>query len=138
LYALRLQEESLPHGIVAIVKLVGTFEAATGITVTSNFTNTPVHLPKGTENALYHLVQECMTNSFRHGKATAIDIMTSVDDSAIQVVISDNGLGSSRVQEGIGLQGMSERIGRLGGKVAYENTPHGFVVKAALPWKGLT
>ena len=133
LYGLRRRDDSVPHGIAAIVKLIKTFEAATGITVRASFTNTPVHLAGGTEYAIYHLVQESMTNSFRHGHASAIDVITSIDGEFVQVVIQDNGIGATEVIEGIGLKGMNERIDRIGGTVTYRADEHGFTVIAMIP-----
>lgn len=134
LYALRAREEKTPHGTTAIHKLVRNFEAATGIDVRVDFTNTPVHLTHTIEVTLYHIVQESITNSFRHGEAKQIDVLTSLTSGALRVVIIDNGIGSSSVKEGIGIKGMKERVARVGGTVTYNDLPYGFQVTAVIPW----
>ena len=62
-----------------------------------------------------------MTNSFRHGMASRIDIMFWLGEGTLQVLIRDNGKGSPSVKEGLGLAGMRERVRSIGGTVEYGN-----------------
>jgi len=122
-------------GSKLIYKLVKTFGQVTGISITIDFSNTPNSLGKQNDKAIYRLVQEGLTNAFRHGKATRISIIISYIDSCIHVSIWDNGRGSEKIKEGIGLKGMRERIEALEGTVETSSLQSGFTIKAKIPYE---
>ena len=64
---------------------------------------------------MFSMIQEGMTNSLRHGKASQVRLMFWQTDSELIVNLYDNGKGSDTIREGIGFSGMRERIARLGG-----------------------
>ena len=136
LYDLRTRSETVPSGIPAVVKMIATFEAATQVQVVTSFSNTPLRLPASIDLMLYHLVQEALVNSFRHGETTRIDVIVGTHDGMLDVSIRDNGGGVIELDEGIGLRGMSERVHRLGGGLEYGNVGGGFMVRATIPWSG--
>ncbi len=133
LYALRERHEAAPQGPSAISKLVSTFQTATGITVATSFTNVPMQLPSMVDFTTYHIVQEGLINAFRHGNASRIEVILTVVDDSLRVVLTDNGVGAKGVKAGIGLQGMQERVGRLGGDVRWSAGNHGFTIAATIP-----
>ena len=77
---------------------------------------------------LYRLIQECMTNSIRHGNADQITIHVKKALKTYTFEIRDNGVGATSITEGYGLKGMRERIESLNGKIEI-NSEIGFVVK---------
>jgi two-component system, NarL family, sensor histidine kinase UhpB len=87
----------------------------------------------------YRIVQEGLTNVFRHSGASCIDIVVSRDEfaqqPALSVVVRDNGAGiDTGKKEGIGLRGMSERVAALGGRLRLTSgEPSGVVLAALLP-----
>ncbi len=83
--------------------------------------------------AIYRLIQEGLTNAFRHGKATGITIILSYNNGFIYVSIWDNGRGSEKIDEGIGLKGMRERIEALNGKIETTSHQSGFTIKVKIP-----
>jgi len=135
LHKLRDFSPSNEAGSKLIYKLVKTFGQVTGISISVDFSNTPNSLGKQNDKAIYRLVQEGLTNAFRHGKATRIAIIISYIDSCIHVSIWDNGRGSEKVIEGIGLKGMRERIEALQGTVETSSLQSGFTIKAKIPYK---
>ncbi len=130
---LRSVEVSGPKGINAIHRLVRTFEKATGVRIEIEYSNIPSGLPEEIELCLYRLIQEGMTNAFRHGQATRIRIVLGHDGRAVLLGVSDNGVGSGEIAEGMGLTGMRERVQRLGGEIHFEGTREGFRFSARIP-----
>ncbi len=82
------------------------------------------------ETALYRSVQEALTNVARHAQATQVHVEIRRGERSIQCSIRDDGVGFdvSGVQErrgdrGLGLIGIRERAGRLGGTLSIRSTP---------------
>jgi signal transduction histidine kinase len=133
LYDLRGQENYVPDGLLAIHKLIRVFSEATGVEVGIDILMPSITLPEAADSTLYHLVQESMINSLRHGKATRIAVMLWLEGGMLAVTIRDNGIGAQKVAEGIGLSGMHERIENLGGSFSASGGTGEFVVKARIP-----
>jgi signal transduction histidine kinase len=133
MYKLREQENTSPVGLKAIARLSRIFEQATSIHIRCDFNNMPMAIDDEIDSGVYHLVQESLVNSFRHGKATEVSISFWYDGETVQVMIRDNGIGGAATKEGIGLSGMRERIEELGGSVHTGVAADGFVVNASIP-----
>lgn len=131
----RLRNRGSPaaRGLPAIQRLVNAFSETTGIRVKTEYGNVPAEWPEETERAVYRLVQEGMTNAFRHGMATEIMIYFQQDGDALRLTVRDNGDGSAEIKEGLGITGMRERVKSLGGSVQVGPRPDGFEVRAVLP-----
>ena len=93
---------------------------------------------------IYRIVQEALTNVFRHAKATAVNVSiepaerpAGVRDSRdyALVRVSDNGRGLKAGQKlGFGLTGMRERILALGGTLTVASGERGGVtIEAMVP-----
>lgn len=92
-----------------------------------------------TDLTIYRIVQEALTNAFRHSKATRIDVLIEPDDGnrTIQIQVEDNGVGlNSDTAGGLGLTGMRERALALGGRLIVASTRQGVRVEAAVPLPG--
>jgi two-component system, NarL family, sensor histidine kinase UhpB len=90
---------------------------------------------------IYRLVQEGLTNSFKHAEANHIDVVLnrSRETNEIVLSISDNGKGTNMQERksGMGLGGMRERVEMLGGTLAIDTSPgEGFTVEARIPAEG--
>ncbi len=90
---------------------------------------------------IYRLVQEGLTNSFKHAEASRIDIVLNRSRAPNEIVlsISDNGKGMNPEERrpGMGLSGMRERTEMLGGTLVIETSPgRGFTVEATMPAEG--
>lgn len=120
-------------GANAIHRLVKTFEKATGVGIGLEYTNLSPGLSEEMEHCLYRLIQEGMTNAFQHGQATSIRIVLGHDAEAVVLSVSDNGVGSGEIYEGMGITGMRERVRRLGGEIRFESTREGFRFIARIP-----
>lgn len=114
-------------------KLVRTFSAATGVEASVSFGNVNAVACPSVSGAVYQLVQEGLTNAFKHGRATRVLVDFRVGEGALRIRIVDNGAGASEVVPGIGFTGMTERMEELGGSFSYRNLVDGFEVAAAIP-----
>jgi two-component system sensor histidine kinase UhpB len=90
---------------------------------------------------IYRVVQEALTNVFRHAGATRVDVTIEPirhgQGAAVGfalVRVQDNGGGfASDSEQGFGLIGMRERVMALGGSVTVESTDTGVIVEAMVP-----
>lgn len=75
----------------------------------------------------YRVVQEGLTNAFRHSGAARIGVLISRDGNTLHVTVEDDGAGLPEAppNAGLGLRGMAERVGALGGTLAMSNNPDG-------------
>ena len=69
--------------------------------------------------ALYHVVQESLTNVRKHAQAATVTARLEQENGTFRLTISDDGVGFDQKQPaaGQGLANMRERIGALGGRL---------------------
>jgi len=74
---------------------------------------------KETEQALFRITQEALSNINKHSHATAASVILHFNTSQLIMEISDNGRGFDTTQEnrGMGLHSMRERIQAEGGRM---------------------
>ena len=121
------------HGMSALHRLIRTFESSTRVRVRVDYANVTWEGGGELDRLIFRFVQEGMTNAFRHGHATLINISFWREAETLHLRISDNGSGSTSSGEGIGLTGMQERIEEMGGTLEARSARHGFSVTARLP-----
>jgi signal transduction histidine kinase len=93
------------------------------------------------EAAAYRIVQEALTNIARHASASSCRIRLRRLGAEVQLIVEDDGVGfdpeaqrSGRVEKGLGLLGMQERVSRLGGSCIVDSAPgSGTRVMVTLP-----
>lgn len=84
------------------------------------------------EDAIYRVIQESITNSIRHGKATEVFVTLYRKKNCLILIISDNGIGCSDIKKGFGLQHMKERVELLNGDINFSGK-NGFTIIAHIP-----
>lgn len=94
-------------------------------------------LPAAVEVAAYRIIQEALTNVFRHARASTCRVSLALDKAAaaLAVEVTDDGQGlPPEHRAGVGLVSMWERAAELGGVCRVEPGPAGGVrVTASLP-----
>jgi signal transduction histidine kinase len=133
LHLLRETKIPYPTGLRAIDRLTTVFERATGVDVEFAYSELAWRFCGDIDSALYHVVQESLVNSFRHGKATRVRVFLEDEGARVRLSIKDNGEGKLEYTEGIGLLGMRERIEAVGGTFSARSKPWGFEVSVAVP-----
>jgi signal transduction histidine kinase len=101
----------------------------------------PVSFPSITldgriRHELFMSVKEANNNVVRHAEATEVEFQMSVVDNVLNIVIADNGKGfdPARERQGHGLENLSGRLQKLGGRFLVESrVGGGTAVKIYLP-----
>ena len=133
LQAFRDMEHSRMDLVAGLQVVVTLFSKATGIEVEVSYGNIAGNIDEDLGVILRRIVQESMTNSFRHGRATRIKIGFWIADGRLSVKIDDDGQGAAEIHPGIGLIGMRERVEGLGGNLEFSNSGYGFCIRAEMP-----
>lgn len=88
---------------------------------------------------MYRILQETLTNVARHAHARKVVVELERDESALELVVRDDGVGFEpiRIQnegEGLGLRGMRERVTLMGGSIQIQSRPgKGTLIRVHLP-----
>jgi len=99
-------------------------------------------LPREIEIALFRVLQESLTNVYRHAAAQAVDVSIVCRDGHVTLVVADDGKGIPQgvlarfrggAASGIGLAGMRERLAEFGGEIRVESSGGGTTVEAWIP-----
>jgi PAS domain S-box-containing protein len=92
------------------------------------------------ETAIFRIVQEALTNVFRHSDAQHVWINVTQKENKTFIKVRDNGKGiDERVAElrpdslGIGIGGMKQRAKELGGEMRISNANPGTTVEVVIP-----
>ncbi len=100
-----------------------------GLTITVQ-DKTERRLPPSVETALYRSVQEAFNNIMRHAKAARVKVEIRQEAGSVLCSVRDDGIGFNtavvKVREGergLGLMGIRERAGALGGTLEIRSAP---------------
>ena len=94
-------------------------------------------LPDEIGISLYRFVQEALTNTLKHARATQVTIKLQYRKKVIALSVVDNGHGveGNIPSDGIGLLGLGERFNLFGGSIRLTSKKgRGTRVIASLPW----
>lgn len=128
-----------PPTLASLADLVASFEA-TGLSITSDLAGLARPLPPAVGLTAYRIVQESLTNAYKHGAGDAtLRISCGADHVDIEVAnpTAPAGPGATVAAAprcGHGLVGMRERVAATGGTLRVDDTrPGRFSVRAVLP-----
>ena len=91
------------------------------------------------EHHLLRIGLEALTNALKHAGATRVDIVLRFNADAIELRVSDDGRGIGDASIGtagahFGLQGIRERVDKLGGTVTLHSDPgQGTLLSVTVP-----
>ncbi len=102
-----------------------------GIDVKVKVGGTGRRLSPDVELTLFRIAQESLRNVWRHSEATQAEVSVDFRESKVVMIIKDNGKGfavpssvGDLTRDGkLGLTGMQERAGLLGGSVTFQSQP---------------
>ena len=81
---------------------------------------------------IYRIVQESITNCFRHSKAKNLLILVREVNNNMYINIKDDGVGFKEKKSGFGIAHIKERVRLLNGNVEYKDE-NGFEVEVNIP-----
>ncbi|WP_314901064.1 sensor domain-containing protein [Actinomyces naeslundii] len=109
-------------------------EAATRSSVPVTVSTELPDLPDHVSQAAYFVVSESLANLNKHSGATTAGVEARVVDGALQVRISDNGIGGASTAKGHGLAGLVERLNGVDGRLTITSPTGGpTTVEAMIP-----
>ncbi len=116
----------------AIKQMIEEMSQSTGVEIILDCDTELNDFTQDEEDVVYRIVQESITNSIRHGKASRIEIHITREYNILTIRIIDNGIGCKDVKHGFGLHHMKERLEMLKGSLEYDGS-HGFMIEAKIP-----
>lgn len=123
-------------------RAVRDYESKTGVEVARSIQDLPKAAPLPVKITLYRVLQEALSNGFRHASGAGQGVRLWVDDGHLcaQVVDAGTGFDPQAVANWVandghlGLAGMRERVEMLGGAFKVQTTPgQGTMIQARLP-----
>jgi PAS domain S-box-containing protein len=92
-------------------------------------------LPRDLETAVFRVIQESLTNVYRHSGTQDVRVELIQDTESVTVRVRDFGKGfdGQSTAMGVGITGMRERIKHLGGDLRVTRAEPGTLVQATIP-----
>jgi signal transduction histidine kinase len=114
----------------AVRAFIAQLEDTGSLEVSLEMPGEPLPLSSHRQYHLARVIQEALTNSLRHSRASHAEVEIRVVDAAVGIPkvvarVSDAGAGfePGAVRSGHGLKGMAERLAAYGGKVRIDSSP---------------
>jgi signal transduction histidine kinase len=121
------------------------FATRTSLKVVTEITPEVDRLPYKKQRSLLRIIQEALTNVFRHAKATEVGVAIGATESHFRLRVRDNGrgmasaharYGASQASLGVGIPAMRARLQQLGGTLEIRSSlarGSGTTLSAAFP-----
>jgi PAS domain S-box-containing protein len=136
LYPPMLEESGLED---AISHYVEGYTERTGVNADMQVSPGLGRLGRESEMALFHVVQESLTNVQRHSGSRHAHIRLNRVQNRVTLEIKDEGRGTARnansrghLPSGVGIPSMRERMKQIGGQLEIESTSAGTTVRATI------
>lgn len=98
-----------------------------------------VRMPRDIENAIFRVIQESLTNVYRHSESQDARIDLTQDGDSVMIRVRDFGKGFPDIRNGVspvlgvGISGMKERVHQLYGELKVSRAEPGTLVHATIP-----
>ena len=123
-----------------VARFLAGFEARAGLTTSITISGAPDASSLAVQHALFRLLQEVLSDIYRRGKATRVDVVLGGRNGWTTLTIRDNGRDGSaeadllaRSPVGVGVAGMHSPVGQLGGSLRVRHGGDSNQVTARLP-----
>jgi len=102
----------------SIKKLIKTVDKNTGIQTELNFFELEIPIKIEVQTAVYHIVQELVTNTLKHAKANKITVAITQHRHELNLMYEDNGMGFKKEKhiQGIGYRSIDNRVKKMNGQ----------------------
>jgi GAF domain-containing protein len=86
------------------------------------------------EATVYYVAAESITNAVKHAQASTVTVRGGRRDGAIELEITDDGVGGADPRRGTGLIGLKDRVDTLGGTISFASPAGaGTTIRVKLP-----
>lgn len=118
--------------VAALGWRVDEFNGANAAQATLRVEGIEHRLPHTLELVFYRVAQEALNNAARHANATSVQMTLALCNGALSLEVADDGAGfnpqsapngGGERHSGLGLLGIRERMGMIGGQAVIESTP---------------
>lgn len=104
-----------------------------GLAVEADLPQDAPVLPAGVDVSTYRIAAELLTNALRYAADRTVRLQVGLDRGAVVIRSHNRSNGSTGAGSGLGLAGVAERVGVLGGSLRHGAAGDGFEVEARLP-----
>jgi signal transduction histidine kinase/ligand-binding sensor domain-containing protein len=106
-----------------IEEMIEDVEKSSGIEINCDVEKIDELFSKENEINFYRIVQECLNNIVKHSNATKASVTVFRENSKIILTVRDDGKGfeADKIKQGLGLNGIAERVKILGGIYSIES-----------------
>ena len=113
------------------------FALRSGIQVDLNVAPDLGRLPQDVETAVFRIVQEALSNVYRHSASPTARVRLVHGPSGVTLEVADRGRGMpGGITPGVGIGSMRERAQQLGGWLEILSPNGGTIVSALIPVSG--
>jgi PAS domain S-box-containing protein len=138
LYPVALRADGLQ---ATVQQYVDGYSSRAGLAIGFKLSPKVDNLPFRTQQSLFRILQETLTNVYRHASASHVSIQLRWISGRIHMVITDNGHGvagtverdSADFRPGIGIRGIKARVDQLGGDLRIRTSSRGTRVHVVVP-----
>jgi signal transduction histidine kinase len=117
------------------------FSKRSGMQVRTELPNTHPQLPKELETAVFHVIQEGLTNAQRHSASPWAKIGLSVDPAGLRISVENVATATPQLTNqaaklrtgGVGMRSMQERVEHFGGHLALRSDQNRTVLEVVFP-----
>ncbi len=117
--------------VAAIEAVAAKYRDSAGLEVLLDCTDPAMRFTPAVELLLFRVFQEALTNVLKHAGAARVDVRLALEEGSVVLEIADDGRGfdapayfrSPPSSAGLGLLGMRERVGHLGGTFRLSSRP---------------
>lgn len=113
-------------------KLIKSSQRLTNIVITCEFDIKRKLFKEDEALVIYRVIQESMTNCFKHSQATQLHIQVIEKENYMHIHIQDDGIGFTGGIHGFGTTHIRQRVELLGGNVTYRGD-NGFETIVQIP-----
>lgn len=119
----------------SLTKMLKEYSDLSHVKINFNYHWGKVTFPKTTEDVIFRIIEETVTNSLRHGHASQIDIDCQNTSEYYRMVLHNNGKSAAKFKPGFGLTQMKERVAIINGQISFDGH-NGFTTTVLIPKKG--
>jgi len=128
-------------GLIAAIEWhSGNFEKSTNITCKTELTIEETDIPKEMAIHIFRILQEGLTNVYKHAEADSVNITLKKADNSIHLIIKDDGKGIQeedfQKSSSFGIQGIEERARLMNGTLTLCEKDPGTLVHVEIPLEG--